>query len=40
MQHKWIFEIYVNGELNFYNKLTVEQIQKIIKYANQIKKEV
>jgi hypothetical protein len=33
-------EIKINGELTYYNKLTIEQINELIKQANIIKKEV
>lgn len=29
MEHKWIYEIYVNGELDYNNRFTVEEIEKI-----------
>lgn len=29
MEHKWDFEIIVNGELDYGNKFTVDEIMKI-----------
>lgn len=40
MEHKWNFEIIVNGELDYNNKFTVEEIEKIKKFIkNNIEKE-
>ena len=29
MEHKWDFEIIVNGELDYWNKFTIDEITKI-----------
>ena len=40
MEHKWNFEIIVNGELDYWNKFTVDEIAKIKEYIkNNIEKE-
>lgn len=39
MEHKWNFEIIVNGELDYWNKFTVDEIAKIKEYIkNNIEK--
>lgn len=40
MEHKWNFEIIVNGELDYGNKFTVDEIMKIKNFIkNNIEKE-
>lgn len=40
MEHKWNFEIIVNGELDYWNKFTVDEIMKIKNFIkNNIEKE-
>lgn len=40
MEHKWNFEIIVNGELDYWNKFTVDEIAKIKEYIkNNIEEE-
>ena len=40
MEHKWNFEIIVNGELDYWNKFKVEEIEKIKEYIkNNIEEE-
>ena len=39
MEHKWNFEIIVNGELDYWNKFTVDEIMKIKNFIkNNIEK--
>lgn len=41
MDYKWNYEIYVNGELDYENKFTVEEIDKIKDFIkNNIEREV
>jgi hypothetical protein len=37
MEHKWIYEIYINGELDYTDRFTVEEINKIKKFINKLK---
>ena len=40
MEHKWNFEITINGELDYWNKFTVDEIMKIKNFIkNNIEKE-
>ena len=40
MGHKWNFEIIVNGELDYWNKFTVDEIMKIKNFIkNNIEEE-
>ena len=32
MEHKWTYEIIVNGELDYYNRFTIDEILKIREY--------
>ena len=39
MEHKWTYEIIVNGELDYYNRFTIDEILKIREYIkNNIEK--
>ena len=37
---EYTFEIFANGELNYTNKLSCEDIQKIIDFANSVKENL
>lgn len=40
MEHKWTYKIIVNGELDYYNRFTADEILKIREYIkNNIEKE-
>ena len=32
MEHKWTYAIIVNGELDYYNRFTIDEIAKIREY--------
>lgn len=36
MEHKWKFEIYINGEWDSEYRLTAEEIDMVIDYINRI----
>lgn len=41
MEHRWNFEIIINGELDYENKFTVNEIMKIKNFIkNNIEKEI
>lgn len=40
MEHKWDFAIIINGELDYYNRFTIDEITKIKEYIkNNIEEE-
>ena len=38
MEHKWKYEIYVNGEWNSEYRLTAEEIKEVEKFIKKISK--